>query len=68
MWNGSWKLGHIIARFLTRSFDLVQDCDMPDDLKMPGNRHAEDVDVMEFLNLKRAASVDDKADEGGISP
>lgn len=46
---------------------------MPEDLKLPGNREeggAEDVDVMDFLNLKRAPSVSKKAAGGGagLSP
>lgn len=44
---------------------------MPEDLKIPGNReegHPEDVDVMKFLNLKRAPSVQKKPDEGGPKP
>ena len=43
---------------------------MPEQLKTPGNRKEEgidDVDVMEFLNLKRASSVGKKP-EGGVSP
>jgi hypothetical protein len=45
---------------------------MPDDLKVPGNRQeggVEAVDVMAFLNLKRAPSVDkEQAGQGGVSP
>ena len=46
---------------------------MPEHLKMPGNRQegsVEEVNVMDFLNLKRAAAVDSKASEegGGLKP
>lgn len=41
---------------------------MPDDLTRPGNRHAgEEVDVMSFLNIKRAQTVVAK-NEGGLTP
>lgn len=39
---------------------------MPDDLKLPGNRQEggpDDVNVMEFLNLKRAPSMETKKKE-----
>jgi hypothetical protein len=43
-----------------------QDCDMPDDLTRPGNRHtAEEVDVMTFLNIKR---VKDLSSSDGLTP
>jgi hypothetical protein len=53
-------------------FCFFQDCDIPDDLKIPGNReegHPEDLDVMKFLNLKRAPSVyNKKSEDGGPKP
>jgi hypothetical protein len=40
---------------------------MPDDLTRPGNRHtAEEVDVMDFLNIKRAKGVSSNARD--VSP
>jgi hypothetical protein len=45
---------------------------MPDDLTAPGNRHeegADEVDVMTFLNLKRAGGVNTKsAAKGKAAP
>lgn len=49
----------------------IEDCDMPENLKVPGNRQeggVEDVDVMDFLNLKRAPSVKKAGSEGGVAP
>jgi len=40
---------------------------MPEDLQLPGNRHSEEVDVMEFLNIKRAKGVAG-SDGDSISP
>jgi hypothetical protein len=58
--------------FPLTSFRFVQDCDMPDDLTAPGNRHeegADEVDVMTFLNLKRAGGVNTKsAAKGKAAP
>jgi hypothetical protein len=42
----------------------TQDCDYPEDLNMPGshqNAGVDQVDVMEFLNLKRAEGVNKKS-------
>lgn len=46
-----------------------QDCDYPEDLNMPGPRHnaGDQVDVMAFLNLKRAEGVNKKFNKD-ISP
>ena len=44
---------------------------MPDDLKLPGNRHTEafsEVDVMEFLNLKRARPIQKTVDGKKLGP
>mmetsp|Transcript_18739 Transcript_18739/g.30203 ORF Transcript_18739/g.30203 Transcript_18739/m.30203 type:complete len:137 (-) Transcript_18739:277-687(-) len=41
----------------------LEDCDFPEDLQEPTIRpeaHAEEIDVMEFLHIKRAPEVDDK--------
>jgi hypothetical protein len=49
-------------------FFFLQDCNMPVELQVPAARHdfgIEKTDVMAFLGLKRAISVDDK---GKISP
>eukprot|EP00980_Cylindrotheca_fusiformis_P008902 scaffold1900_cov123-Cylindrotheca_fusiformis.AAC.28 len=51
----------------------LEDCDMPEEWKLPGNRHEEfeAVDVMQFLNLKRASPLvgSDKGDsEGSMAP
>mmetsp|Transcript_26010 Transcript_26010/g.36678 ORF Transcript_26010/g.36678 Transcript_26010/m.36678 type:complete len:153 (-) Transcript_26010:177-635(-) len=36
----------------------IEDCDMPKDLNRPGSHAMDDVDVMDFLGLKKAAAVD----------
>eukprot|EP00339_Tiarina_fusa_P028653 CAMPEP_0117038568 /NCGR_PEP_ID=MMETSP0472-20121206/27126_1 /TAXON_ID=693140 ORGANISM="Tiarina fusus, Strain LIS" /NCGR_SAMPLE_ID=MMETSP0472 /ASSEMBLY_ACC=CAM_ASM_000603 /LENGTH=125 /DNA_ID=CAMNT_0004748823 /DNA_START=68 /DNA_END=445 /DNA_ORIENTATION=- len=49
----------------------VEDCDMPEDLKVPGNRQeegADGVDVMEFLNLKRAPELGKTSGEKDATP
>ena len=49
-----------------------KDCDMPEHLKVPGNRpeeaEADAVDVMEFLNLKRAPKLEKTGGEKDVSP
>ena len=46
-----------------------KDCDMPMDLNLPGvhqNSGVDQVDVMGFLNLKRADSVDKTSSPSGV--
>lgn len=43
---------------------------MPEDLQLPGNRQEagdDDIDVMNFLNLKRAKSVSKEVDDDGAN-
>jgi hypothetical protein len=54
-------------------FVWMQDCDMPEDLTLPGTRQEsgfDEVDVLGFLNLKRAESLGKKSDkdEGNVAP
>eukprot|EP00592_Proboscia_alata_P007727 CAMPEP_0194357558 /NCGR_PEP_ID=MMETSP0174-20130528/5022_1 /TAXON_ID=216777 /ORGANISM="Proboscia alata, Strain PI-D3" /LENGTH=49 /DNA_ID=CAMNT_0039127633 /DNA_START=362 /DNA_END=511 /DNA_ORIENTATION=- len=35
----------------------IEDCDMPEAISIPGHGGVDDVDVFDFLNLKRAAPV-----------
>ncbi|CAJ1969264.1 unnamed protein product [Cylindrotheca closterium] len=39
----------------------IDDCDIPDELKLPGNKHGEDnmasIDILKALNIKRAAPI-----------
>lgn len=44
---------------------------MPEDLKLPGNRKeagVEEVDVLQFLNLKRAGGVHSTGEQDGVTP
>lgn len=65
-WLACWSFSHCLVLLF-----FAQDCDMPENLKVPGNRQeggVEDVDVMDFLNLKRAPSVKKAGSEGGVAP
>jgi len=46
--------------FFLFNYHLIQDCDMPEELKLPGTHQDAGIDhvnVKEFLHLKRAAPV-----------
>lgn len=52
-----WQRLVFFCAFLTRAFSSTQDCDIPEELKLPGNKHEEGlepVDVLKVLNIKRA--------------
>lgn len=43
----------------------IEDCDMPEGMQVPEVRPHEEVDVMKFLNLKRAKHIGDVDEEKG---
>ena len=62
-------LTHLPPLMLMLSILMAQDCDYPEELELPGTRQesgVEEVDVMAFLNLKRAEAIENR--HGDVTP
>jgi len=58
----------LVCAFGTDHSPAVQDCDMPEAMQTPEVRPHEEVDVMEFLHLKRAKHIGEPAEKEDEDP